>query len=79
MQSPERLTISVTSSLGSNPEFFRTGGSFEDEVSDILDHLPATPSATPSRPVLVAGESEFARRAERLKTGIPLNEIALPK
>ena len=60
--------------LALDPEFFRTGGSFEDEVSDILDHLRATPSATPSDPVIVAGEPEFARRAERLKTGIPLNE-----
>ena len=46
-------------------------------MSDILDYLRATPSAAPNDPVIVAGEPEFARRAERLKTGIPLNEAFL--
>ncbi|WP_198400102.1 Ldh family oxidoreductase [Bradyrhizobium pachyrhizi] len=63
--------------LALDPDFFRAGGSFEDDVSDILDHLRATPAVDPGSPVIVAGEPEFARRAERLKTGIPLNDAFL--
>ncbi|MFQ3456629.1 Ldh family oxidoreductase [Bradyrhizobium sp. UFLA01-814] len=63
--------------LALDPDFFRAGGSFEDDVSDILDHLRATPAVDPDNPVIVAGEPEFARRAERLKTGIPLNDVFL--
>ncbi|MBR0874927.1 Ldh family oxidoreductase [Bradyrhizobium tropiciagri] len=63
--------------LALDPDFFRASGSFEDDVSDILDHLRATPAVDPDNPVIVAGEPEFARRAERLKTGIPLNDAFL--
>lgn len=63
--------------LALDPEFFRAGGSFEDDVSDILDHLRGTPAIDPTNPVIVAGEPEFTRRAERLKTGIPLNDAFL--
>lgn len=56
-----------------DPEFFRADGAFEDDVSDILDHVRGTPAVDPEKPVIVAGEPEFACRAERLKTGIPLN------
>lgn len=63
--------------LALDPKFFRSNGSFEDEVSDILDHLRATPPVDASQPVIVAGEPEFARRAERLKSGIPLNDAFL--
>jgi len=63
--------------LAIDPAFFRESGSFEEEVSDILDHLRSTPAIDPKNPVIVAGEPEFARRAERLKSGIPLNEAFL--
>lgn len=63
--------------LALDPDFFRAGGSFEGDVSDILEHLRATPPVDPDHPVIVAGEPEFARRAERLKTGIPLNDAFL--
>lgn len=63
--------------LALDPEFFRASGSFEDDVSDILDHLRGTPAIDPENPVIVAGEPEFTRRAERLKTGIPLNDAFL--
>jgi LDH2 family malate/lactate/ureidoglycolate dehydrogenase len=63
--------------LALQPEFFRAGGSFEDEVGEILAHLRASPAAEPGSPVIVAGEPEFARRAERLKSGIPLNDAFL--
>ena len=63
--------------LALDPDFFRSDGSFEDDVSDILDHLRATPAVDPDNPVIVAGEPEFACRAERLKTGIPLNDAFL--
>jgi LDH2 family malate/lactate/ureidoglycolate dehydrogenase len=63
--------------LALDPQFFRTGGSFEDDVSDILDHLRGSPAIDPKTPVIVAGEPEFTRRTERLKTGIPLNDAFL--
>jgi LDH2 family malate/lactate/ureidoglycolate dehydrogenase len=63
--------------LALDPEFFRAGGSFEDDVSDILDHLRGTPAIDPEKPVIVAGEPEFRCRVERLKTGIPLNDAFL--
>ena len=63
--------------LALDPDFFRSDGSFEDDVSDILDHLRATPAVDSDNPVIVAGEPEFACRAERLKTGIPLNDAFL--
>jgi len=63
--------------LALDPKFFRAGGSFEDDVSDILDHLRATPAIDENNPVIVAGEPEFATRAERLKSGIPLNDAFL--
>ncbi|MCP3395248.1 Ldh family oxidoreductase [Bradyrhizobium sp. CCGB12] len=63
--------------LALDPAFFRDSGSFEDGVSDILDHLRGTPAIDPENPVIVAGELEFTRRAERLKTGIPLNDAFL--
>lgn len=59
------------------PEFFRAEGSFADDVSNILAHLRATPPLDEADPVIVAGEPEFARRAERLKSGIPLNDAFL--
>lgn len=63
--------------LALDPKFFRASGSFEDDVGDILDHLRGTPPIDDSQPVIVAGEPEFARRAERLTTGIPLNDAFL--
>jgi LDH2 family malate/lactate/ureidoglycolate dehydrogenase len=63
--------------LALDPKFFRTGGSFEDDARDIIDHLRMTPAVDPADPVIVAGEPEFARKAERLKTGIPLNDAFL--
>lgn len=63
--------------LALDPNFFRAGGSFEDDVSEILEYLRATPAVDSNNPVIVAGEPEFARKAERQETGIPLNEAFL--
>jgi LDH2 family malate/lactate/ureidoglycolate dehydrogenase len=63
--------------LALDPKFFRAGGSFEDDARDIIDHLRVTPAVDPADPVIVAGEPEFARKAERLKTGISLNDAFL--
>jgi LDH2 family malate/lactate/ureidoglycolate dehydrogenase len=63
--------------LALDPSFFRASGSFERDVGDILGHLRATPPIDESSPVIVAGEPEFATRAERLRTGIPLNDAFL--
>ncbi|GGC91134.1 Ldh family oxidoreductase [Chelatococcus reniformis] len=59
--------------LALDPRAFRLGGSFEEEAAAIVDALRATPAVDPLHPVVVAGEPEFERRAERLTTGIPLN------
>lgn len=63
--------------LALQPDFFRTGGSFEADVADILAWLHATPAIDPENPVIVAGEPEFSCRAERLEFGIPLNDAFL--
>jgi LDH2 family malate/lactate/ureidoglycolate dehydrogenase len=63
--------------LALDPEQFRTEGSFDDEVDAIIDELKSTPPVDPNEPVIVAGEPEFATRAERLAGGIPLNAAFL--
>ena len=47
---------------------------FEADVDRMADGLRATPPADPARPVLVAGDPEHAREADRLARGIPLPE-----
>lgn len=63
--------------LALQPESFRMGGSYEDEVDAIIDALRATPPIDPQAPVVVAGEPEFQQRAQRMASGIPLNDAFL--
>lgn len=59
--------------LALDPAMFRVSGAFEAEAAAIVAELKGTPAVDPREPVIVAGEPEFRRRAERLATGIPLN------
>ncbi|MBI5132946.1 MAG: Ldh family oxidoreductase [Rhodopseudomonas palustris] len=59
------------------PAFFRAGGNYASDVDQILHHLRATRPIDEAEPVVVAGDPEFARRAERLRSGIPLNDAFL--
>jgi LDH2 family malate/lactate/ureidoglycolate dehydrogenase len=63
--------------LALQPSSFREPGAFEHEVDAIIDALHATAPADPASPVIVAGEPEFRNRAERLASGIPLNDAFL--
>ncbi|MEM9360791.1 MAG: Ldh family oxidoreductase [Pseudomonadota bacterium] len=54
------------------PATFQPAGAFEDHVDTVIDTLHATPAADPAQPVLVAGDPEAAKRAERLEKGIPI-------
>ena len=57
-----------------SPAAFRAPGAFEDHVDMVVDTLHAAPPADPDQPVLVAGDPEDAKRAERLANGIPIPE-----
>ena len=46
---------------------------FLAEVAAVVDWVKASPPADPAEPVLVAGEPEQLSRAERLRTGIPID------
>ena len=71
---PRRGLINNLLLIVVDPARFGDPAAFEGEVAAILDHVKASPAADPSEPVLVAGEPEAARRAERLAAGIPLDD-----
>ncbi len=54
------------------PATFRPAGTFESHLDAVIDTLHQTPAADPAQPVLVAGDPEAAKRAERLEQGIPI-------
>jgi len=55
-----------------DPKMFRAAGEFESELDGIIDFLHATEPSSPEQPVLVPGDPEDAKRALRLKGGIPI-------
>lgn len=61
--------------LALSPDFFGDG-SFEYDVAGIMAWLRGSPSSDPERPVMVAGEPEFAAR-RRNQDGIRLNDAFL--
>ena len=58
--------------LALSPQAFGPAGAFEDHIDTVVDTLHATTPADPAEPVLVAGDPEAAKRAERLESGIPV-------
>jgi LDH2 family malate/lactate/ureidoglycolate dehydrogenase len=58
--------------LAMHPEAFREPGAFEGDLDALVDTLRATDPADPARPVLVAGDPEYAAREQRQQEGIPV-------
>ncbi len=63
--------------LAIDPAAFGGAETFAQAVSAIVDTLHAHPSASPGRPVLVAGDPERLSREERSERGIPLSDALL--
>lgn len=59
--------------LAIDPGFFREDReAFQADLDKLIEALRATPPADPDNPVLVAGDPEYAREAERRRDGIPV-------
>jgi LDH2 family malate/lactate/ureidoglycolate dehydrogenase len=59
--------------LALDPRQFRTEGRFEDNLDAMLDSLRGTEPYRRTRPVMVAGDPEYAAYEERRRSGIPLS------
>ncbi len=57
-----------------DPSHLRGEGAFETDMDRLLDMLRATPPVDPARPVMAAGDPEYAAYAERKANGIPMTE-----
>lgn len=57
-----------------NPAVFRPLGVFQNDLSDMLDHLRGLDHVSKGESVKVAGDPERAAHAERLAKGVPLSE-----
>lgn len=55
-----------------DPKAFRPDGEFEDDLDEMIDALRAAPPVDPAKPVLVAGDPEWANYDRRLTEGIPM-------
>lgn len=62
-----------------DPRAFRGEGEFEDELDDMIDALHGMKRADPDQPVLVHGDPEYRRRAEREVSGIPMPESLIER
>jgi LDH2 family malate/lactate/ureidoglycolate dehydrogenase len=58
--------------LAIDPQHFRSGDAFGDDLDKVIDTLHDSRRAKPEQPVLVAGDPEQATRAHRLSEGIPI-------
>ena len=58
--------------LAINPAAFRPAEEFRNDLDEMMEALRATPPADPANPVQVPGDREWATRAQREVTGIPL-------
>lgn len=63
--------------LAINPEAFMTRAEFDDRLSKLVQQIKSAPPIDPSRPVLLPGEQEFVRMAERKTAGIPVSRETL--
>ncbi|HEX4327905.1 MAG TPA: Ldh family oxidoreductase [Burkholderiales bacterium] len=58
--------------LAIDPRQFREEGEFEEDLDMAIDFLHAVTPIDPQKPVLVPGDPEAMKRADRLKNGIPM-------
>ena len=58
--------------MAMDPGFFRDEDAFESDLDEVIDYLHATEPTDSDKPVLVAGDPEAAKRAERLESGVPI-------
>ena len=70
---PSRGLVNNMLAIFIDPSRFGELSAFRREIDAILAHVSASPGADPEKPVLVAGEPEIAKRAERLAAGIPID------
>lgn len=75
--SEERKPGDVVANVGHfffalDPAMFGDATSFAERVAAMMESLRKTPPAEAGRPVLVAGDKEYASRRDRLKSGVPL-------
>ena len=71
---PRRGIINNMLAMVIDPAALGEPSIFQRDVEGILAHVKASLAVDPSRPVLVAGEPEVGMRAERLASGIPIDE-----
>jgi LDH2 family malate/lactate/ureidoglycolate dehydrogenase len=63
--------------LAIDPNLLRGGEEFGEDLDRMIDMLHATPPVDPGKPVLVAGDPEYATFAERSANGVPLPQSLL--
>ena len=63
--------------LAIDPSQFRNDAAFEEDLDRMIDLLHATPPVDPAKPVLVAGDPEWATFEERSRDGVPLPETLI--
>lgn len=72
----ERSVANGMLSLYMSPEFFVSGNDFAGEVATYIDFFKSAQPADPDGEVLIPGEPERQRRAERERDGVPLTDDA---
>lgn len=60
--------------LALNPDLVREEGAFSEDMDQLIDMLRDTPPADPAKPVMVAGDPEYATYEERKAAGIPMTD-----
>ena len=63
--------------LAIDPNVLRGGQEFGEDLDRMIDMLHATPPIDPAKPVMVAGDPEWATYAERVEHGVPLPDTLL--
>ena len=63
--------------LAIDPKHFRDDEAFNEDLDRMIDMLHATPPVDPEKPVLVAGDPEWATYEERSRDGVPLPETLI--
>lgn len=63
--------------LAISPDAFIERDLFDSRVEALVDQVKSAPPIDPSQPVLLPGERELARAAERLERGVPVERETL--